>query len=106
LGDVEDRIYFNGSIKEVEKDLLLFFQKLRDEAHRFAISYHRTKREKYVISSVLDRVEFIGPKRKKALFDRFETIENIKNASIDELTKVKGITPKIARAIKEKLITN
>ncbi len=106
MGDVEDKIYFNGSLKDVDKDVLMFFQKLRDEAHRFAISYHRTKREKAVIHSILDRVEFIGTKRKKALFDRFKTIENMKNASLEELTQVKGITPKIAKAIKEKLNSN
>ncbi len=102
-GDVEDRIYFNGTTKRVNRDVLMFFQKLRDEAHRFVISYHRIKREKYVISSILDRIEFIGTKRKRDLFDRFSTIDNIKNASVEELIKIKGITPKIAEAIKEKL---
>ena len=102
-GDVDDRIYFNGKIKETDKETLMFFQKLRDEAHRFAITYHRQKREKYVMSSVLDRVEFIGAKRKKALFEKFGSIENIKKASVEEITQIKGITPKIAKAIKEKL---
>ncbi len=103
LGDVEDRIFFKGQIKNVDKDILMLFQKLRDEAHRFAISYHRTKREKSTASSILDRVGFIGIKRKRALFEKFGSIENIKKASVEELTQVKGITPKIAVAIKEKL---
>ncbi len=103
LGDVEDRIFFKGKIKNVDKDILMLFQKLRDEAHRFAISYHRNKREKSTVSSILDRVEFIGIKRKKALFEKFGSMENIKKASVEELIQVKGITPKIARALKEKL---
>jgi len=103
LGDVKDKIVFKGQIKNVDKDILMLFQKLRDEAHRFAISYHRTKREKSITSSILDRVEFIGIQRKKALFAKFGSIENIKKASVEELVEVKGITPKIAQAIKEKL---
>ncbi len=106
MGDVEDKIYFMNKAKSVDRDILMFFQKLRDEAHRFAVSYHRAKREKAVLSSIIDRVEFIGLKRKKALFDKFKTLESIKNASLEELTQIRGITPKIAEAIREKLNGN
>ncbi len=106
LGDVDDTIYFNEEKKDVDRKILNFFQRLRDEAHRFAISYHKSKREKHTISSILDRVEFIGPKRKKALFDKFKTIENIQKASVEEIATIKGITLKMAEAIKEKLNSN
>jgi excinuclease ABC subunit C len=103
MGDVDDIIYFNGNRFAVDKNILMFFQKLRDEAHRFAIGYHRQKRIKQTLSSALDRVEFIGPKRKRALFEKFGSIDNIRNASIDELTSIKGITQKTAQILKEKL---
>ncbi len=102
-GYVKDIIYFSNKIYDTDNEILMFFQKLRDEAHRFAVTYHRNKREKYVISSILDRIEFIGPKRKKALFEKFGSIENIKKASVEEIALIPGITYKIALAVKEKL---
>ncbi|AEA33789.1 excinuclease ABC subunit UvrC [Hippea maritima] len=103
LGDVKDRIYSENGVVEVDGEVLSFLQKLRDEVHRFAIEYHRKKREDYVLASALDRIEFIGPKRKKALFEKFGSIDNIKTASIEEISSVKGISRKIASIIKEKL---
>jgi len=102
-GEVEDKIYVQNEIIEVDREILEFIQKLRDEAHRFAVEFHRKKRKDYVLSSALDRIEFIGPKRKKALFERFGNIENLKNASLDEIASVKGISKKIAAIIKERL---
>ncbi|WP_025209853.1 excinuclease ABC subunit UvrC [Hippea sp. KM1] len=103
LGDVRDRVYTENGIIEIGGEVLSFLQRLRDEAHRFAVEYHRKKRKEYVIASALDRIEFIGPKRKKALFERFGSIENIKNASVDDIASIKGISKKIASIIKEKL---
>ncbi len=102
-GEVEDRIYVGNEQVGVDNEVLEFIQKLRDEAHRFAVEFHRKKRKDYVLSSVLDRIEFIGPKRKKALFEKFGSIENLKNASIDEIASVNGISRKIATVIKERL---
>ena len=103
LGDVADKIYSEEGMIDIDDDLLKFFQKLRDEAHRFAVSYHRKKRKEYVLASALDRIEFIGPKRKKALFEKFGNIDRLREADIEELTKVKGISRRIAEIIKEKL---
>lgn len=86
-------------LKEGSKaDLLL--RRIRDEVHRFAISYHRTLRSKG-ISSVLDTVPGIGEKKRRALFDRFGDIDGMVNASLEDLMKVPGITEKIAVGIKK-----
>ena len=72
-------------------DLLFFIQRLRDEAHRFAITAHRSRRSKSSIKSVFDEIKGIGPKTKKRLILHFGTIQKIKSASWDELIKVKNI---------------
>ena len=88
------------SIKLKKSDVALqVLQRIRDEAHRFAITFHRSKRTKSMTKSVLDDVRGIGKAKKKLLFDKFENIENIKNASIEELMLVKGITESEAREI-------
>jgi len=103
LYDVKDSVYLPEGRVDVNKGLLNFLQKLRDEAHRFANAYHRNLRSRTTIASALDRIEFIGPQRKKKLFEKFGSIENIKKASIEELCSIKGITINIAQTIKEKL---
>ncbi len=80
---------------------LHLIERLRDEAHRFAISYHRNLRSKSALYSTLDLIDGVGDKRKRALFDAFITIDNIKAASIEELTAVKGITLPVARSVYE-----
>jgi excinuclease ABC subunit C len=82
---------------------LYLLQRIRDEAHRFALGYHQKLRHKEVITSALDSIPGIGPKRKKALLEKFGSVQSIKNASIDELTKVAGITTKLAEQVKEYL---
>ena len=72
---------------------------IRDEAHRFAITYHRTLREKRTVSSVLDRITGVGAKRKKALIEAFGDIDGIKKASVDELAAVQGVDIATARAV-------
>ena len=71
--------------------LLNFIQRLRDEAHRFAITAHRSRRSKTSIKSVFDEIKGIGPKRKKNLLLHFGTIKKIKSASLEELKKIKNI---------------
>ena len=79
--------------------LLFFIQRVRDEAHRFAITAHRKRRRKQSLKSIFDDIQGIGPKRKKALMKHFGTINNIKYASFNELTEVKEITNNIAEKI-------
>ncbi|MEI6185691.1 MAG: excinuclease ABC subunit UvrC [Dehalococcoidia bacterium] len=78
-------------------------QRVRDEAHRFAITYHKSIRAKAARESALDRVPGIGPARKKALIRRFGSVRNIREAGIDELSAVEGITPGLAQRIMESL---
>ena len=82
----------NKNINLKPNDVLLnFIQRLRDEAHRFAITAHRSRRSKASIKSVFDEIKGIGPKRKKDLLLHFGTIKKIKSASLEELKKIKTI---------------
>lgn len=76
-----------------------YLQRLRDEAHRFAITTHRSKREKSVTKSDLDTIEGIGKARKKALLNHFGSVEKIKSATIKDLLRVKGISKSVADKI-------
>jgi excinuclease ABC subunit C len=82
---------------------LHLLQKARDEAHRFAISYHQKLRQKESAVSILDSIPGIGPKRKKALLRRFSSIKAIKEASAEELGQTKGMTLTLAKKVKEYL---
>jgi excinuclease ABC subunit C len=79
--------------------VLYFLQNLRDEVHRFAITGHRAKRSKALVSSQLDEIEDIGKIRKKALLNYFGSIALIKSASIEDLCKVEGISQSLAEKI-------
>jgi excinuclease ABC subunit C len=79
-------------------------QRIRDEAHRFAITSHRKLRTKKGLASRLDSVPGIGPARRKLLLNHFGSIHDIQQASIDELEAVPGITQKLAQIIKANLI--
>ena len=82
-------------------DLLFFIQRLRDEAHRCAITAHRSRRSKSSVKSVFDEIKGIGPKRKKILLLHFGTVQKIKIASWDDLKKVKNIPIKNLQDIYE-----
>jgi len=82
---------------------LYLIQRVRDEAHRFAITSHRNLRTKTGIASRLDKVPGIGPARRKALLTRFGSIEDIRNASVEELSAVPGINQALAQNLKEQL---
>ncbi|MFQ6040618.1 MAG: excinuclease ABC subunit UvrC [Candidatus Poribacteria bacterium] len=75
---------------------LHLIQRVRDEAHRFAITYHRKLRRKDLTHSILDEIPGVGTKRKNALLSHFGSIEKIQEASLDELLAVKGMTHRIA----------
>jgi len=79
---------------------LHLLQRIRDEAHRFALGYHQALRRKHATASTLDSIPGVGPKRKKALIKRFGSVPGIENASIEELATAEGITTNLAERIK------
>ncbi len=87
----------------LDSEALFLVQRIRDEAHRFAITFHRVVRRKDAFASVLDGITGLGPVRKRALLRAFGSIDSIRNASVDDLTTVKGITRQVAVAVKEML---
>jgi excinuclease ABC subunit C len=82
---------------------LQLLQRLRDEAHRFAISYHRHIRKRQSLTSALDSVPGIGPRRKRNLLRQFGSVLIIKEATLEELASTDGLNLNIARRIKEYL---
>ncbi|HUU62870.1 MAG TPA: excinuclease ABC subunit UvrC [Dehalococcoidia bacterium] len=82
---------------------LYLVQRIRDEAHRFAIGYHRRVRRSETMASALDNVPGIGPKRKRALLQKFGSVRAIKEAPIDEMAAVVGMTQSLAQRVKESL---
>jgi excinuclease ABC subunit C len=82
---------------------LHILQRARDEAHRFAISYHRKLRHREAIASALDGISGIGPRRKRALLRRFGSIEAIRQASPEDLSRTEGITAALAKKILQEL---
>ncbi|HEX4812148.1 MAG TPA: excinuclease ABC subunit UvrC [Nonomuraea sp.] len=78
---------------------LYLLQRIRDEAHRFAITYHRSKRSKTVKESALDGVPGLGPARRQALLKRFGSVKRLREASATELCEVPGIGPSLAEVI-------
>jgi excinuclease ABC subunit C len=82
---------------------LFLVQRIRDEAHRFAITYHRVVRGKKSLHSALDDVPGVGPKRKRELLRAFGSVRGIKAATIDEIAAVPGMTRRSADALKAQL---
>jgi len=82
-----------------DSQALYLVQRIRDEAHRFAVSYHRKLREKAGTASILEEVEGIGPQRRKALLTRFGSLEAIRQASAEELASVPGMTLAVAQRL-------
>jgi excinuclease ABC subunit C len=86
-----------------ESQALYLVQRVRDEAHRFAVSFHRQKRTKTTFSSSLDQIPGVGPKRRKALIRKFGSVRGIRDASVAELASVDGISQALAAQIKASL---
>ncbi len=82
---------------------LYLIQRVRDEAHRFAITAHRGRRDKAGVASILESIPGIGPSRRKALISHFGSIDAIRQATPEELKAVKGMTDKLAQTVKENL---
>jgi excinuclease ABC subunit C len=78
---------------------LYFLQRLRDEAHRFAIGTHRAKRKRDAMANPLDEIAGIGPTRKRALLLHFGTIKAIQRASLEDLARAPGVNAATARAV-------
>lgn len=100
-----EEIYFDPGSPPLSLSLnsgaLKMLQSLRDEAHRFAVTYHRHLRDKKTVKSDLDEIPDIGPAVKRILLSNFKSVDRIKTLSIDELASVKGIGEKTARKIYE-----
>jgi excinuclease ABC subunit C len=97
----EEKIYYEGEEYILNKNdpLLFFIQRLRDEAHRFAISTHRAKRKKNLSKSLLDQIQGIGKQRKRALLNHFGSARAVESASLDDLKAIEGIEDNIANKI-------
>jgi excinuclease ABC subunit C len=98
-----DRVFLRGRknpivIKGSSLSLFLLMQ-IRDEAHRFAIEYHRKLRKKKGVRSALDEIDGVGDKRKKALLKHFQRVGDIREATVEELSAVPGISPAVAKSI-------
>ena len=82
---------------------LFLLQQIRDEAHRFAITYHRQQRSKRMRSSALDAIPGLGPQRRTDLVKHFGSVKKLKAASVDEICEVNGFGPKLAQTVYDKL---
>ena len=102
-GEVQDKIFkprrANPIIFGKDADLLLFLQRIRDEAHRFAITFHRKRRIKTSLQSELDAIPGIGKKRKEILLKHFKSFKKIREANLDELKSLPGISRPAAEAV-------
>jgi excinuclease ABC subunit C len=107
LAKENEDIYLTGSTEPIRIDKsspeLHLLQRIRDEAHRFAVTYHRKLRSKRGKESALDTIPGIGPARKKALIKKFGSVRNIRDATIEQLSSVEGITAGLAKRILESL---
>ena len=97
-----ERFFIQGKtpfMLEPKSPILYYLQRLRDEAHRFAIGAHRTRRSMDMKKNPLDEIEGIGPARKKALLSAFGSARGVKGASVDDLMKVEGVSAALAERI-------
>jgi len=107
LAKENEEVFIPGKSKSLDiprtSAALHLLQQVRDESHRFALSYHQKLRSKKSVVSELDSIPGIGPKRKKALLKKFGSVQGIKKASQEELATVTGITKDLAETIKDYL---
>ncbi|MGI9083619.1 MAG: excinuclease ABC subunit UvrC [Candidatus Fonsibacter lacus] len=96
----DETFYYNNKKIKIKNNVLLFFlQRLRDEAHRFAVFSHRINRKNAFIQSELDKIEGIGKTRKKLLLNHFGSVKLIESASIEDIKKIDGISDLVANKI-------
>jgi excinuclease ABC subunit C len=84
---------------EEKSPVLYYLQRLRDEAHRFAIGAHRGKRKAGIAKNPLDEIDGVGPSRKRALLDRFGSARGVARAALAELEEVDGVSKELAKRI-------
>ena len=96
-----ETILSKNGIVEIPKDSpgFLLLQQIRDESHRFAITSNRKKKNKSIKKSSLDSIKGLGPQKRKSLINYFKSIQSIKDASVDDLCKVPGISIKLGKQI-------
>ena len=96
-----ETFFHNGKDYKFNKNdpALFFLQRIRDEAHRFAISAHRAKRKKGISRSMLDQIDGIGAVRKRALLNHFGSAKAVESASLEEIKSVDGVEAKVAKKI-------
>ena len=82
---------------------LYLVQRARDEAHRFAVTYHRKRRSKNTIRSSLDMVPGVGPKKRRQLLTKYGSVAKIRESSLEDIADTPGLTKKLAEAIKESI---
>jgi excinuclease ABC subunit C len=103
LAEKEEEIYFPGQAKPLKIDqgrpALQLLQRIRDEAHRFALNYHRNLRAKSQINSELLQIAGVGPKRSQILLQTFGSLEQVKKASLDQLLHTPGLNKKTAYTV-------
>ena len=94
-------LYYNNVEIPIDRhgEAFKLITRIQDEAHRFAIEYHRSLRGKSQVKSVLDDIEGIGPTRRKALMKKFQSLENIRNATVEELAQTDGMNQKAAESV-------
>ncbi|UCD89555.1 MAG: excinuclease ABC subunit UvrC [Desulfobacterales bacterium] len=106
-GERQDKVYRAGQVNSIhfegKGDVLLFLERIRDEAHRFAISFHRKRRTHRMMHSALDSIPGIGKKRKAALLKHFKSMKKIRAATLEELNAVPGINRKVAENVNRAL---
>lgn len=93
----------NRNEQELSENLMNLITNFQDEVHKTAIEYHRKVRDKEITKSALDAILGIGQVKKQELLKKFGDVEKIREADIEELTKIKGINVNLARKIKEEL---
>ncbi|HZQ05463.1 MAG TPA: helix-hairpin-helix domain-containing protein, partial [Anaerolineae bacterium] len=107
LAKREEEIFIPGQPESLRlarhSQALHLLQRIRDEAHRFGITYHRSLRAKKGLHSQLDAIPGIGPRRRRALLAKFGSLDAIREASIEELIQVEGMTKSAAQKLKESL---
>jgi excinuclease ABC subunit C len=102
-----EEVYLPGRSEPVRiprgEEALYLLQRIRDEAHRFAVSYHRTLRGRRMVDSALDAVPGVGPVRKQALVKRFGSLKRIREADVDELSEIvpAGVAARVHAALRE-----
>jgi excinuclease ABC subunit C len=103
LAKREELLYVPGTSTPIRlergDEALYLIQRLRDEAHRFAISFHRTKRGKAMVLSVLDGIQGLGPARQERLMDVFGSLENLRTRTLDELRALSWLPPDVAERL-------